>query len=85
MTSAIGSAVPAGSSARFENLPPGDYAIAAFQDVNENGVLDKNALGIPTEPYGFSNDARGWFGPPSWQAARFHLGAADGAVTLTLH
>ncbi len=70
---------------RFDGLPPGDYAIAAFQDVNSNAVLDKNPLGIPSEPYGFSNDARGWFGPPSWQAARFHLGPEGGSVVIELH
>ncbi|MBP1672752.1 MAG: hypothetical protein H6Q25_567 [Bacteroidetes bacterium] len=37
-------------------LPPGNYAIAVFQDLNKNSRLDFNFLGIPTEPYGFSNN-----------------------------
>ena len=49
----------------FETLPKGMYTLAVFHDVNGNGKLDKNYLGIPTEPYGFSNNARGMFGPPS--------------------
>jgi uncharacterized protein (DUF2141 family) len=48
---------------RFAGLPAGKYAIRYFQDENLNGELDKNKLGIPTEGYGFSNDAYGMFGP----------------------
>jgi uncharacterized protein (DUF2141 family) len=59
---------------RFRDLPPGQYAAVAFQDSNGNGKLDKNFLGIPKEPYGFSNGARGSAGPP-----RF----ADAAITLS--
>jgi uncharacterized protein (DUF2141 family) len=44
-------------------------AIAVFQDLNGDGVLTKSAFGIPVEPYGFSNDARGVFGPPSFSSA----------------
>lgn len=49
------------------DLPNGNYAIAVFHDANENGKLDKNFLGIPTEKYGFSNDAMGAFGPPNFE------------------
>lgn len=61
----------------LDNLPPGTLAVAAFQDLNGDGVLNKGAYGIPTEPYGFSNDARGTFGPPSFEAASFRF-PADG-------
>ncbi|MBL8817919.1 MAG: DUF2141 domain-containing protein [Planctomyces sp.] len=44
-------------------------AIAVFQDIDGNGKLSKNAIGIPTEPYGFSNNARGVIGPPSFSQA----------------
>ncbi|NHK28404.1 DUF2141 domain-containing protein [Parvularcula flava] len=57
----------------IEDLPPGTYAIKAFHDVNGNGELDTNLVGIPTEPYGFSNGQAGRFGPPSFQAASFEL------------
>jgi uncharacterized protein (DUF2141 family) len=46
-------------------LPKGAYAVSAFHDVNNNGKLDTNPFGMPKEPYGFSNNARGTFGPPS--------------------
>lgn len=40
------------------DLPAGPYAVAAYQDVNGNQQLDRNWLGAPSEPYGFSRDAR---------------------------
>ncbi len=45
-------------------LPEGSYAIACFHDANNNDELDRTFTGIPSEAYGFSNDARGVFGPP---------------------
>lgn len=63
----------------FQGLGAGRYAVAAFQDENRNGKLDKNFLGLPTEPYGFSNDARGSMGPPSFDKA-----AIDLATTLNI-
>ena len=49
----------------------GDYGIAVFHDENRNGKMDKNFLGIPQEPYGFSNNMRVTFGPPSWDKSKF--------------
>ena len=48
-------------------------AIAVFQDIDGNGTLSKNQIGIPTEPYGFSNNARGLLGPPSFSQAVFKI------------
>lgn len=57
----------------FADLPKGTYAISIYHDENENGDLDTNFMGIPEEPYAFSNDAPGRFGPPSFEAAAFDL------------
>ncbi len=57
----------------FDNLPEGEYALAIYQDENRNKILDKNLLGIPTEIYGFSNNARRNFSAPSFQEAKFKL------------
>jgi uncharacterized protein (DUF2141 family) len=54
----------------FTNLKPGTYAISAYHDANENNELDSNLIGMPTEPYGFSNNAMGRFGPPAFDAAK---------------
>lgn len=51
---------------KIEGIPNGDYALSVFHDQNANGKLDKNFFGVPTEYYGFSNDARGTFGPPDF-------------------
>ena len=58
-------------------LPVGDYAIAVFHDVDDNGRLNRAALGYPTEPYGFSNNARSTFGPPDYGSAEFTSGAGE--------
>ena len=54
----------------FAGLAEGDHAVKVFHDVNGNGVLDTNWMGIPKEPYGFGNDAMGTFGPPTWEQAK---------------
>lgn len=56
-----------------EMLPYGEYAIAVYHDKNENGKIDTNFLGIPKEDYGFSNNARGRFGPASWEDSKFKI------------
>lgn len=58
----------------IDSLAFGEYAIKVFHDENNNGKLDKNFLGIPSEAYGYSNNASGWFGPPSWEDAKFYFG-----------
>ena len=55
------------------DVPPGAWAVLSFQDENDNGKLDRNVLGIPKERYAFSRDARGRFGPPSFEDAAFVL------------
>jgi len=62
------------------DLPDGDYAVSLFVDRNANGKLDSNAMGMPTEPYAFSNDAVGNFGPPSFDKARFSVKGDTRAV-----
>jgi uncharacterized protein (DUF2141 family) len=68
----------------FHDLKPGTYAISAFQDETGSGVLTKNLLGVPTERYGFSRDATGRLGPPSFEAASFVVGAQDQTVVVNL-
>ena len=58
-------------SAVFNNVAVGEYAIAIYHDENNNGKLDTNFLGVPKEPFGFSNNARALLGPPKFSAAAF--------------
>ncbi len=69
------------------NLPelgPGTYAISCFHDVNGNGELDTNFLGIPSEPYGASNNARPKFRAPNWEETKFTLTKEGGTQQIRL-
>ena len=61
----------------FTGLPAGRFAIAVFHDENGNDALDTNLLGIPKEGYAFSENARGFAGPPSFDAAAVEINDAD--------
>ena len=52
-------------------LPAGEYALSIFQDVNDNGKLESNFIGLPKEPAGLSNNLRPKFGPPKYKNAMF--------------
>jgi uncharacterized protein (DUF2141 family) len=58
---------------QLQDLPAGSYALAVYQDMNENQKLDKNFLGIPTESIAFSQNPTVAFGPPSFERCRFEL------------
>jgi uncharacterized protein (DUF2141 family) len=55
-------------------VPKGTWAVLVYQDENGNGQLDRNFIGIPKENYGFSRDAAGKFGPPSFEDAAIQVG-----------
>ncbi|MGB7345609.1 MAG: DUF2141 domain-containing protein [Pirellulaceae bacterium] len=59
---------------------PEAFAIAAFHDRDADGLLNRSVFGIPMEPYGFSNQASGKFGPPSFDQAV--LSRPEGSQTI---
>ena len=71
---------------KFEvkDLPKGTYAISVFHDENGNGELDSNLFRLPKEPYGFSNDARGSFGPPTYEQVKFDFQSDKQEMVITL-
>jgi uncharacterized protein (DUF2141 family) len=69
------------ATAVFEDAPYGEYGVKVFHDANRNRKLDFGLTG-PTEAYGFSNGARGLFGPPDFDAARFPLAAEKMAIEI---
>jgi len=71
--SAILPAIAPGIEITTTALPPGTYGVRVMHDRNGNGELDTNLMGIPDEPWGFSNNAQGTLGPPGWDAVRFDL------------
>lgn len=78
--------IPAGESPRvvFKDLPPGRYAVSLFDDVNGNGKLDRNPIGLPSERWAVSRDAKGRMGPPSFDDAAVELQADHAQVQATL-
>ncbi len=66
----------------FNDLPPGEYAIMAFHDVDDNGKLNTDgAFGLPSEPYAFSNNPNTWFGPPKHRKCVFKVDG-DRAISI---
>ena len=65
----------------FADLPTGRFAVAVFHDENANDTLDRNLIGIPKEGYAFSEDAHGFAGPPSFEAAAVEI--ADSNATIS--
>ena len=69
----------------FEDVPPGTYAMAVVHDENMNGKLDTNWFGLPTEGYGFSNNAKAVLSAPSFSEASFTYDGGSIDLTMTLH
>lgn len=67
----------------FEGIPAGEYAISTYHDENNNGKLDKNMMGIPSEDYAASNNAKGFMGPPAYKDAKFVVNK-DSKIEITL-
>lgn len=61
---------------QFTGLTAGDYALSILHDENDNARVDM-LLGIPREGVGFSQNPALHFGPPSFRAARFHVGTGN--------
>ncbi len=68
----------------FENLAFGSYGVALDHDENTNGKLDTNAMGIPKEAYGFSNNARGFFGKPSYKDVIFQMNSVEKKISINI-
>lgn len=68
----------------FEGVPDGTYAFSIIHDENKNGELDSNIIGIPKEGFGFSNDAMGTFGPPSFEKSAFALKSESRKMKVTM-
>ena len=81
----LGVAVPATDeemTVEVSNIEPGEYAIVVFQDIDEDEVLDKNFLGIPKEPYGFSGKWKS--GGSSFDEALFNTDEISFSTTITM-
>jgi uncharacterized protein (DUF2141 family) len=68
----------------LSDIPPGSYAIEAFQDINANGKMDMSLVGLPLEPFGFSRDAQPHFRKPHFSKVSFAILAGENTQTLHL-
>ncbi len=72
------------ASFKLTDLPTGTYAIGVIHDQDNNGKLSTNAVGYPTEKFGFSNNPKVYFGPPSFEKAAFVLGKTAVSLEISL-
>jgi uncharacterized protein (DUF2141 family) len=80
-----GAVVPAAKekvTVAIANIPPGQYAVAVFQDLNENEKLDRNIFTKPKEPYGFSGAWKG--GKASFEEALIDTEKVGFAISIKL-
>jgi uncharacterized protein (DUF2141 family) len=74
----------AGETVITLHAPPGTYAIQTFQDVNSNDKMDTTWVGLPLEPFGFSQDAKPFLSKPSFDEVKFILAAGDNNQVIHL-
>jgi uncharacterized protein (DUF2141 family) len=65
----------------FPGLDEGQYAVSVVYDQDSDGKMATGMFGIPKEPVGFSNNARGKFGPAKWKQTHFYL-AGDMRISI---
>lgn len=61
------------AACEFTEVPYGTYVIKFFHDEDNSGKFKTGLVGIPKVEYGFSNNAKALFGPPSFDKAKFSL------------
>ncbi len=67
----------------YKNMPTGCYAISIFHDEDNNGKMNKNFIGYPTEGFGFSNNVKVRFSAPKFDECAFDL-KSDTAITVVM-
>ena len=66
------------------DLPRGEWAVSLTQDMNNNNKIDKNFLGIPTEPYAFSNNVRPTVAAPGFDECKFLVDGPGQIISIRL-
>lgn len=66
------------------DLPPGEYAFAVFHDKNNSRKIDKNWVGYPSEPFGFSRNFVPRFGPPRFKDCAIRLNQDGQRIEIQL-
>ena len=66
------------------DLPPGTHAFFLYNDEDNNGELKKTWIGMPAEPYAFSNNIRLAMSKPSFDEMKFTVRPEGTKHTVTL-
>lgn len=77
-------AVPGQTVITLHDIPPGTYAIQTFQDENSNNKMDTTWIGLPLEPFGFSQDAKPFLSKPPFDDVKFNLAAGENSQVIHL-
>ncbi len=72
------------ATAIFPELPPGDYAVAAFHDEDNDGRLDRSVIGIPSEGTAASRDPKPRMGPPRWKDCMITVPAGETSIKIRI-
>jgi uncharacterized protein (DUF2141 family) len=76
--------VPGDTVIEIHDLPPGIYAVQAFQDANNDGEMQQNFLGVPREGVGFGNGAKIGLSAPSFEASSVDVTGPSARTEVTL-
>lgn len=68
----------------FDSLQPGSYAVAVLHDANNDNIANRNALGIPTEGFGFSKNPTILTGPPKFNDAAVVVAGENTNINIKL-
>lgn len=71
-------------SAKIKDLAYGEFALAIYQDVDGSGKINQNLIGIPKEPYAFSNNFKPKLKAPSYDNCKFEYSALSNSLHITL-
>lgn len=69
---------------KFDKIPFGTYAVAVFHDVNDNGTLDQTFVGIPKEPFAFSQSLKSKWRAPEYEEMKFNFRQANQKLKFRL-
>lgn len=73
-----------GVTCQYSDVPEGTYAVSIGHDLNGNKRVDTNFIGLPTEQWGVSNNARPNLRAPRFDEAMFKVAADAKEVVIDI-
>lgn len=66
----------------FQDIKKGTYCIRVYQDVNQNGKLDRKLMGTPAEPLGEYRSPLTW---SSWNDMKFDVAKDIAGIEIQMY